>query len=108
MSSPPGMGASGDRASLAVNRVARIRVRGPNNLLRARSIPSSAANLRMGGPWHQLRGSVDRGGRGMPFEIEVVSDVYAFAQETAPDLVETFKGHPVDEVRFLANVTGPE
>ncbi len=43
----------------------------------------------------------------MPFEIEVVSDVYAFAQETAPDLVETFKGHPVDEVRFLGNVTGP-
>jgi len=40
-------------------------------------------------------------------EATLIEDVYVFARDTAPDLVQRFSSAPIDQVRFLANVTGP-
>jgi hypothetical protein len=40
-------------------------------------------------------------------EVALIDDVYVFARDTAPDLIDRFTRDPVEQVRFLANTTGP-
>jgi len=40
-------------------------------------------------------------------DTEPIDDVYVFAKDTAPDLLQRFSLNPVGQVRFLANTTGP-